>query len=140
MNYLLDTCVLSELRRKSPDAGVLVWLDRISESSLNIPVMVLGEIQQGVSRLDDTDRQNMLQAWLDRDLANRFRGRILDVDMETALEWGVLMGEGRKRGLTRPVVDCLIAATAIRHNLTLVTRNVRDFKVFPLRLVNPWPA
>lgn len=138
MNYLLDTCVLSELRRKMPNAGLLTWLDRVAESSLHIPVTVLGEIQQGISQLDDTERQKTLQMWLDQDLVNRFRGRIHDIDLETILEWGVLQGEGRKCGLTRPVVDCLIAATAIRHNLTLVSRNVDDFENFPLRLVNPW--
>lgn len=138
MNYLLDTCVLSELRRKVPNAGLLTWLGRVAESSLYLPVTVLGEIQQGISQLDDAERQRTLQVWLDQDLVNRFRGRILDIDLETILEWGILRGEGRKQGHARPVVDCMIAATAIRHNLTLVSRNVDDFEAFPLRMLNPW--
>jgi predicted nucleic acid-binding protein len=110
----------------------------VAESSLHIPCTVLGEIQQGISQLNDANRQEALQVWLDQDLVNRFRGRILDVDLETMLEWGVLQGEGRNRGRPRPVIDCLIAPTAIRHNLTLVSRNVADFEVFPLRLISPW--
>lgn len=138
MNYLLDTCVFSEIRRRKPDAGLLLWLSRVAEPTLHVSVVVLGEIQQGISQLDDSDRQKALQLWLDQELLNRFSGRVLDVDVETALEWGVLQGEGRKRGAPPPVVDALIAATAIRHNLTLVSRNVSDFEAFPLRLVNPW--
>jgi predicted nucleic acid-binding protein len=138
MNYLLDTCVLSELRRKTPNPGLLAWLGRIAETSLSIPATVLGEIQQGITQLRDDNRRDILQAWLDQDLVTRFSGRILNADLETMLEWGVLIGEGRKNGTPRPVVDCLIAATTIRHNLTLVTRNTNDFTVYPLRLVNPW--
>lgn len=138
MNYLLDTCVLSEIRRRQPDPGLLSWLGGVAESSLHISVIVLGEIQKGISRLDDQRRQKILQIWLDQDLAQRFAGRVLGIDAETALEWGVLQGEGRKRGMPLPVIDSLIAATAIKNNLTLVSRNVADFEKFPLRLINPW--
>lgn len=138
MSYLLDTCVLSELRRTTPDIGLVEWLERVSESTLYIPVTVLGEIQQGISQLAQGKKRNGLQLWLDQELVTRFSGRILHIDLETMREWGTLRGEGQKQGKPRPVVDCLIAATAIRHNLTLVTRNTSDFESLPLRLLNPW--
>jgi predicted nucleic acid-binding protein len=117
---------------------VLSWLDGVAESSLYLSVIVLGEIQKGIARLDDRRRQKVLQIWLDQDLMRRFAGRVLDIDSETTLEWGVLQGEGRKRGTPLPVIDSLIAATAFKNNLTLVSRNVADFEEFPLRLINPW--
>lgn len=138
MSYLLDTCVLSELRRVTPDKSLVEWLQDVTESDLYLPVTVLGEIQQGISQLAEVKKRNTLQLWLDQDLAVRFSGRILAVDLDTARVWGAISGEAKKQGNPRPVVDCLIAATAIRHNLTLVTRNTADFETLPVRLVNPW--
>lgn len=138
MSYLLDTCVLSELRRPQPDAGLLDWLSRVSESRLFLAVTALGEIQQGIAQLHDRQRQQALQLWLDEDLTKRFHGRILDIDRPTMLRWGVLQGEGRRAGRPPSVIDSLIAAAGIRHDLTLVTRNVSDFENLPVRLLNPW--
>lgn len=138
MNYLLDTCVLSEARKRNADPGVVDWLSQVSESRLYLSVIVLGEIQKGIAALNDKKRQQQLQAWLEDGLQARFAGRILGVDIEVALEWGILQGEAQKRGAPVPVVDSLIAATAVHHNLTLVTRNVRDFERFPIRVLNPW--
>lgn len=138
MSYLLDTCVLSELRRRVPDAGLVDWLDRVSESRLYLAVTVFGEIQQGISQLHHTQRQQILQLWLDQDLCQRFHGRILDIDRLTMLKWGALQGESRRVGSPLPVIDSLLAATAIRHNLTLVTRNVSDFEAVPVQVLNPW--
>lgn len=138
MNYLLDTCVLSELRRPAPDTGLIEWLEDGSESALAIPVTVLGEIQQGISQLAESGKRNTLQLWLDQELTPRFAGRVLDIDSATMRTWGILRGEGKRKGQNHPVVDCLIAATAIRHNLTLVTRNTDDFERLPVLLLNPW--
>src|SRR5690606_3120039 len=88
--------------------------------------------------LNDKKRQQQLQTWLEDRLQARFAGRILGVDLDVALEWGILQGEAQKQGAPVPVIDSLIAATAVRHNLTLVTRNVRDFERFPIRVLNPW--
>ncbi len=138
MNYLLDTCVLSEARKRNADRGVAGWLGEVSESRLYLSVIALGEIQKGIAALADRERKRKLQAWLENDLRARFAGRVLDVDTDVALEWGMLQGQGQQKGTPVPVVDSLIAATAIRHNLTLVTRNVRDFAHFPVHLYDPW--
>ena len=138
MNYLLDTCILSEATKREPNAGVMEWLDRADETRLFLSVVTLGEVQQGISRLPASRKQRQLQSWLERDLLERFRGRILDVDAEVAMEWGRLQGEARARGEPAPAVDSLLAATAVRHNLTLVTRNVADFECFGLKLLNPF--
>ncbi|MDD2768549.1 MAG: type II toxin-antitoxin system VapC family toxin [Methylococcus sp.] len=138
MSYLLDTCVLSELRKPAPDPNVTAWVEAADESRLFISVIVLGEIQKGIAKLEDARRSQALQLWLEQDLRGRFEGRILPVDAAVALEWGVLQGAGAKSGLSLPVIDSLIGATAVCHNLTLVTRNTADFERMPVRLFNPW--
>lgn len=139
MKYLLDTCVLSELRRPRPDAGVVEWLGQVAESRLYLSVLTLGKIQQGTARLADGPRRQV-QLWLETELVTRFAGRILPVDVEAALEWGLQRGEQQRAGQLLPVVDCLLAATAAVHHLVVVTRNVRDFERFPVRVLNPWAA
>jgi predicted nucleic acid-binding protein len=110
----------------------------MSELRLFLSTIVIGEIQQDISSLPEGHKQRGLQVWLDEGLRARFEGRIIAIDTETALKWGELMGNARKIGKPAPIVDALIAATAILHNLTLVTRNTKDFEVFPVRLLNPW--
>lgn len=139
MNYLLDTCVLSEARRKQGHAGLKAWLRSVPEQHLFISVITLGEIQQGISKLiSDPSRQQILQQWLDSRLRSRFESRTLALDGETALIWGQLRGEAMAKGQTVPVVDAFLAATAIRHSLMMATRNIDDYKQFPVRLFNPW--
>lgn len=138
MSYLLHTCVLSEATRREPNINVMAWLERADESRLYLSVLMLGEVQQGTSRQQPSRKQRELQSWLEQDLLQRFRDRLLDVDVEVALEWGRLQGEARAKGNLAPVVDSLLAATAIRHNLTLVTRNVVDFERFGVKLLNPF--
>lgn len=136
MSYVLDTCVLSDARRRDAPEALVHWLGHVPESELYLPVIVLGEIRQGIVALPDGRRRRALQGWFEVDLIERFEGRILDVDLRTALAWGRLRGEAT--GGAVPVVDALIAATAIRHDFSLVTRNERDFERFPVRVVNPW--
>jgi predicted nucleic acid-binding protein len=138
MSYLLDTCVLSEARKPNADARVIDWLERIDESRLFLSAVTLGEIQKGISKLEESQRRRALQIWLEQDLSQRFTGRILPMDAETALEWGRLQGQAARAGRTLPVIDSLIAATAIRHGLILATRNTADFEGVPMKLLNPW--
>jgi len=138
VKFLLDTCLISELVKKKPNAAVLKWLDERDEHSLFLSALTLGELQKGISRLSTGVRKDDLQAWIEHDLIERFEGRILDLDLETALIWGKLQGEAELKGGKLPVMDSLIAATAIAHGLLVVTRNVKDIERCRARVFNPW--
>ena len=138
MNYLLDTCLLSELYKPQPNTGVVDWIMRTDENRLLVSALSLGEIQKGIAKLESGKRKTSIQAWLDQDLLQRFNGRILPVDLDTALEWGLFCGISESKGRPVPVIDSLLAVTAIVHNLNVVTRNEGDFESFPLRILNPW--
>ena len=138
MKYLLDTCLVSELVKKEPNPAVVSWLDEQDEQNLFLSVLNLGELQKGISRLPDGTKKNELQAWVALDLVERFTGRILELDLETALCWGRLQGEAEQAGEKLPVMDSLIAATAAAHGLVVVTRNVRDIERCGVRVCNPW--
>ncbi|HPX62252.1 MAG TPA: type II toxin-antitoxin system VapC family toxin [Deltaproteobacteria bacterium] len=140
MKYLLDTCLISELVKKKPDEGVVSWLDSSDEHALFLSVLTLGELQKGISKLQDCDRKNDLQLWVEQDLAERFSGRIIDLDLETAIVWGKLQGEAEQHGEKLPVMDSLIAATAIANSLIVVTRNVRGIGRCTAKIINPWSS
>ena len=138
MKYLLDTCLISELVKKEPTPSVVSWLDDQDEQTLFMSVLNLGEVQKGVSKLPDGTKKDELQAWVALDLVERFTGRILEIDLETALCWGRLQGEAEQAGEKLPVMDSLISATAAAHGLIVVTRNVRDIERCGVRVCNPW--
>lgn len=140
MNYLLDTNVLSEVQRPKPDSRVLAWLDQVDEDRTHLSVVSLGEIARGVAQLENGRRKTALQRWLELELPARFGSRLIAVDGETALSWGQLMAEAKRAGRGLPVMDGWIAATAVRHGLTLVTRNTSDFAGIAIDLLNPWSA
>ena len=138
MMYLLDTCFLSELRRPRPDEGVLDWLARQAEESFLVSVVTVGELEKGVSQLDDPVRREAIQAWLAGPFHKRFGARIVGVDAAVARCWGRLLGENARRGVTLPVVDALLSATALTYDAAVVTRNAADFERCGARVVNPW--
>lgn len=139
MSYLLDTCVISELvKRGNPDSGVVGWLNQQDEDRLFLSSITLGEIQAGISKLPDSARRLELISWLDNDLRHRFASRILPVDLEVALVWGSKRGELARSGVTLPFADSLIAATAMAHGMTVVTRNVADLQRCGAMTLNPW--
>lgn len=138
MSFLLDTNVLSEARRPEPDRRVLEWLDRLDEDRAFISVVSLAEIRRGVALMNAGRRRDALAEWLARDLPERFAGRILAVDQNTAFAWGDLMAEAKRRGIGLASMDGLLAAAALTHDLTLVTRNVRDFENLGVKLFDPW--
>jgi len=138
VKYLLDTCLISELVKKAPNSAVVSWLNEQDEQSLFLSVLTIGELQKGISKLPDGARKDELQAWVEHDLALRFTGRIIDIEMETMLIWGRLQGESERKGESLPVMDSLIAATAKAHGLVVVTRNVKDIEKCQVRVCNPW--
>jgi len=138
VKYLLDTCLVSELVKKKPNPAVVSWLDEQDEQKLFLSVLNLGELQKGISKLPNGTKKEELQAWVALDLVERFTGRILEIDLETALCWGRLQGDVEQTGEKLPVMDSLIAATAAAHGLVVVTRNVRDIERCGVRVCNPW--
>lgn len=138
MSYLLDTNVLSEVRRPAPDANVLIWLDRVDEDRVYLSVISIAEIARGVALLDAGRRRDELAAWLEHELPARFESRLIQIDAQTALTWGRLMGEAKKAGRGLSVMDGWIAAIALVHDLVLVTRNIRDFEGLGIPLLDPW--
>jgi toxin FitB len=138
MNYLLDTCVLSEYTRRRPDGKVIQWMDAIRDDELYISVITFGEIQRGIDKLTESPRRTDLITWMNEDLVNRFDGRIVPIDLETMLLWGNLTARMDANGTPMSLMDSLIAVSALRNNLVLVTRNETDFQASGVRLVNPW--
>lgn len=135
MSYLIDTNVLSELRRKQPDAGVVDWFSKRPADTLYLSVLSMGEIRKGIEGVSDPQRAHALTDWLEIELPKFFLGRLLPIDEAVADRWGRLQATA-KRPL--PVVDSLLAATAQEHDFVLVTRNVQDFAGLAVELFNPW--
>ncbi len=137
MSYLIDTNVLSELRRKAPDPGVVDWFARHPAGTLHLSVLTLGEIRRGIEGVGDATRKRALLDWLETDLPAFFAGRIVPVDAAVADRWGRLIA---RAGRPLPAIDSLLAATALQHDLVLVTRNTKDFAGLPVEVFNPWLA
>jgi predicted nucleic acid-binding protein len=140
VNLLLDTNVLSEVQRPAPDPRVLVWLDNVDEDRAFISVASIAELRRGIALMDDGRRRAALADWLANGLAERFAGRILPIDQAVAERWGDLTAQSRRSGVALSVMDGFFAATALANDLTLVTRNVKDFAAFGVPLLNPWNA
>ena len=136
--FLLDTNVISELVKPRPEANVTAWIEGTDESLLYLSVLTFGEIRRGISVLSQSRRRATLEAWLDKDLHARFEGRVLAIDDEVADRWGLLTAVARKSGIVLPVIDGLLAATALEHNLTLVTRDIGQIPTMGVAVFNPW--
>lgn len=135
--YLLDTNVVSEPRRGRPDPGVMDWLSRRSASELYVSVLTLAEIRRGALRLDAGQRREELTRWLGQ-LISRFEDRVLAVDLEVSERWAILAEAQRAAGRASDMTDELIAATAVAHGLTVVTRNLRHFEEVGCPVLSPW--
>lgn len=138
MSYLVDTNVFSELAKPKSDAQVVEWL-RAHESELYVSTITIGEIRRGIEGLAAGKRKTALQSWF-TGLCKRMEGRTLSFNTSTAHVWGQLMGKWDKKGLTVPSLDSQLAATAHRHNLVMVTRNVSDFQMTEIKVFNPFKA
>ena len=136
--FLLDTNVISELVKPEPDTNVVRWIEETDESILFLSVITIGEIRNGIERLTPGKRRGRLESWLRIDLRARFRDRILPVDESIAERWGALSAIATANGKPVPVIDGLLAATAVHHDLMLVTRNVQDVAGTGVPTLNPW--
>ena len=138
MKYLFDTCVISELVAKHPNPQVVDFVDALDSDDVYLSVITIGEIAKDVEKLPKSKRKQELHSWLKEDLLVRFDGRIVPLDTEALMQWGVLVARLESTGITLPAIDSLIAATTLTHKLTLVTRNVDDFIGTGIEIVNPW--
>jgi predicted nucleic acid-binding protein len=133
--YLLDTCVISESRRKSINPGLKKWLSAIPNAAMFMSVLSIGEIRNGIERLAEGERKDRLALWLEYELTAWFEDRILTLGFDVLNCWGILCAHHR----TLPAIDSLLAATAVHHHLVLVTRNIKGFRdTAELELLNPW--
>lgn len=138
--FLLDTNIISELIKPRPHPQVTEWIDAADEHTLFLSVLTLGEIRKGVTAMPAGKRRSALEAWLGRDLLSRFSGRILAVDLAIADVWGQISGAAAAKKTPIAVIDGLVAASALNHDLVLVTRNTKDFAAAPVSLFDPWSA
>ena len=138
MSYLLDTCYLSEFVKPQPDPTVVAWGYGASLGELYISALTIGELEKGIGRLPDSARRKQLVAWMEDELLVRFCDRILAIDCDVARRWGIIQASAACSGAPLPVIDSLIAATALVHNLQVVTRNEADFARTGVQVMNPW--
>lgn len=136
--WLLDTNVLSELRRLKPERKVLAFVAAQPLDLLNISTVTLAEIRFGIELVNDASRRAELSDWLAHKVRPMFRHRVLDVTEDVMFRWRLLVEDGRKVGHTFSQPDLIIAATALHHGLTLVSREVRDFEKAHVPVLNPW--
>lgn len=137
VKVLLDTCVLAEIRHPRGRKSVKNAVSDLPDEALFLSVLTIGEVKKGVSLLPDSKRRRALESWL-RHLEEYHAERILSVDLETAQIWSELSASAQRKGSPLAVSDGLIAATALRHGLHVMTRNVKDFAVTGAMLLNPW--
>jgi predicted nucleic acid-binding protein len=138
--FLLDTNVISELIKPKPDPRIVSWTEATDESLLNLSVLTLGEIRKGIDSLPHRSRRVVLESWLSYDLVVRFAGRILGIDQAVADRWGRIAAIAHAAKQPLLVIDGLLAATALQHNLTFVTRNAKDVAITGVPLFNPWAS
>jgi predicted nucleic acid-binding protein len=138
--FLIDTNCISEPFRTRPDSRVLAWLQNADERLLYLSVLTIGEIRRGIALLPQSQRRARLETWLEAELLSRFSDRILPVTRAIADRWGLLDAALRRKGRSLPAVDGLLAATAMQHDLTVVSRNVADFSHAPVPVLDPWKS
>jgi toxin FitB len=136
--YLLDTNIISELTKTRPEPKVISWIQATSEELLYLSVLAIGEVRKGIDSLPASNRRSLLESWLANDLVLRFSGRILEVNLDVAERWGTISAQAKIAGTPLAVIDGLMAATTLHHNLTLVTRNIKDLRLSGIKTLNPW--
>ena len=138
MRLLLDTNVLSEVTKPRPNEDVLTWLHELDEDRTFISIVSIAEIRRGVALMDKGRKQEALDKWLTDDLPQRFENRIIPVERLVARAWGDLMALAKRSGRGLASMDGMIAATAVAHQLSLATRNTKDFEGLGINIIDPW--
>lgn len=138
--WLLDTNVLSELRRPQPDARVAAFVARQPLDSLYVSVVTFAEIRFGIELVNDSGRRMVLADWLDHRLRPMFAGRVLEISEDIMVKWRLLVEAGRKVGHTFSQPDLIIAATARHHGLTVVSRDTAEYERAEVPVLDPWTA
>ncbi len=126
------------MTKPNPAPQVIEWLDRQPELSLYLSAITLGELQKGISKLPDSRQRRQLQEWVDQDLTRRFTGRVLEITRDVAVRWGNIAGAAEQQGNKIPVLDGMLAATAIVYGLTMATRNTSDMTSTGVPVLAPW--
>lgn len=137
MSYLIDTCVISELRKKIP-LQVADWFENKDEELFFISVVTIAELLDGIERLSASKKKRDLEDWLHGDVLSRFKDRILPIDEKVAKTWGLLSASLKNKGINVGIQDLYIAATARVNSLSIVTLNHKDFKDTDISIFNPW--
>lgn len=135
MSYLIDTNVILELVKKTPDRQVMQWFQSVPNDKIYISALTIGEIRKGVDKMSDGSKKEKLRIWLEHQLPEWFQNRILSIDLAVANRWGRLLAQSKQ---PLSAIDSLIAATALHFDLSIVTRNTMDFSHSSLEIINPW--
>ena len=138
MKFLLDTCVISEIFKPTPDEKVVLWVRENDEENLYLSVLTFGEIEKGIEKAPNLAKKKALQSWVENDLKKRFKHRIIDIDMAVVTRWGRVQGIAELAGRPMPTIDGLIAVSGLVHGCTVVTRNISDMRQSGVELLNPW--
>ncbi len=138
MSYLIDTCCISELVKKKPNQTVVKWFADQDELSMFLSVITFGELRKGIEKLPDSKKKKELNRWVKEDLKHRFKNRILNINLEDANKWGEILATAEKNGRPLPAIDSFIAATALVHDFSVVTRNTKDMEGSEVEVINPW--
>lgn len=138
MKYLLDTNIISEFISKYPNQKVVEYILTLDEADLYLSAITIGEIKAGIEKLDNSRKKETLLQWLEKDLLNRFEKKIISIDTDVMLKWGEINNRLKKLGTPVPIMDSLIGVSCAVHKMTLVTRNEKDFKNIPIKIINPF--
>ena len=138
MKYLLDTCVVSELIKKNPNKQVVKWISGTTETNLFISVLTIGELHKGIEKLPESRKKEKLHKWVNCDLKERFKNRIINFDLQVATTWGKIQALSESAGKAMPAIDGMIAAAGIANNFIIVTRNTSDMEISGASLLDPW--
>jgi toxin FitB len=137
MKYLLDTCVLVEAVSPAPNQKVLAWIEAQQEANIYLCAISLGEFKRGVMLLTDNEKRGSLDEWLEN-LLNRFHSKITNIDEETAMLWGNLQARLEQQGTPLTTIDSLVACSALRNGMILVSRDSAKYEPTGVQTINPW--